>query len=354
MRRIPLVSVLITAHNRPEELRQTLRQLRQQRYRALDLLVIDDASSTPIEDVVREEWPEAEFHRNERNLGLIGSRTLGMARVRGDYMLVLDDDSAPVDPMAIALLVSRFEREQELGVITCHVVEGLTLPANVQAPAGERYVQSYTGCGHMMRVEMMHTVGGYRDYFTYYGEESEYALRVFNAGWRILYLPSVVIHHRMSVIGRSNARITAYNFRNTLWTVLLDLPFPRLLLDGAWKLGIGSVELLKQGNVRWALWAVGSFATGLSRVLADRQPVSATALRAYDNVRFRTVRSPDMLTATAPSLAERLVWFRRVWWHRRRAAAFWNRQREGIGRLAWVAGKERATVSDAERNGTSP
>jgi GT2 family glycosyltransferase len=330
-----VVTVMITAHNRPEELRATLRELRRQRYPSLELLVIDDASARSLEPVVRAEWPDARFHRNPRNLGLIGSRSLGMTLAGGDYILTLDDDSAPVDPDDIARAVRRFEREPRLGVLTFRIHEGLEPPPPAE-PQSEQYMHSYIGCGHMMRSEVVRSVGSYRDFFVYYGEEGEYAVRVIDQGWSILFFPDVVVHHRLSPLNRSEGKITAYNLRNNLWTILLNVPFPRAAGEFSWKLMSYGMEIVRRGELRWGAWAIGSFAAGLPRVLRERKPVSPAGLRTYDALRFRRIDTAQALAeARPPSAGERWEWFRTVWLKRRRGRGFWDRRPGGIGKSRW-------------------
>lgn len=338
----PRVTVLITAYNRADELRATLRELRRQDYPNVELLVIDDASPVDLEPVVRQEWPEARYWRNVTNAGYIVSRSVGMSRANGEYVLTLDDDSHLVDADAISRAVARFAREPELGVIAFRVHEGLEAPPATVVPA-EQYTYAFIGCGEMMRARVIRDVGGYRDDFEYYKEEAEYALRVLDRGWRILYFPEVVVHHRMSPIGRSTARIAAYSFRNALWTVLLDLPLPMVAIELPWKTAIGGVELVRRGSVRWFAWAIGSTLRGLPRVLRDRAPMSGETARVYQALRFRRICTADALVeARAPSWRERVDWFRTVWLRRRRARAFWDRRPGGLGEGTWTtrAGSE--------------
>src|ERR1035441_11106060 len=89
----PLVTVLITAKDRPDELRRTLHRLSEQRYPALELLVVDDASTISLEPIVRSAWPNAQFFRNDTPHGLVANRSFGMRAARGRYVLSLDDDS---------------------------------------------------------------------------------------------------------------------------------------------------------------------------------------------------------------------------------------------------------------------
>ena len=334
----PLVSVMIAAHGRPDELRHTLGLLRDQSYQPVEVLVVDDASPEPLEPVVREVWPDARVWRHPRNLGLIASRSELMRAARGAFLLSLDDDSHLIRPDAIAVAVERFAREPQLGAIACLVYEGDAPPADGRVALDERYVTSYVGCGHVLRAAAVREVGGYRDFFEYYGEEAEYALRLLDRGWRIVLCPQLVVHHRVSPVGRSTARIARYSFRNSLWTLVLNVPFPRVLLELAWKAVSNAVETVRVGWPRGYVWALASCVRGLPRVLRLRRPVGRDTLRAYDALRFGTVRDPDELAAARGLTAGAAVrWLWTVWRHRRRARAFWARPGAGIGKSPWLA-----------------
>ena len=335
----PLVTVLITAHGRSAELGTTLRALRAQDYPALDVLVIDDASPEPLDAIVRATYPEARYLRNAQNIGYIASRSWGMRNASGEFILTLDDDSHPVAADAISRAVARFAREPALGVLAFHIHEGVESPVPVadEPVRTEYYTHQFIGCGQMMRTRVAREVGDYRDFFAYYKEEAEYALRVIDCGWRVLYFPEVVVHHRLSPIGRSNVRITAYGFRNALWTALLHVPARRALVEVAWKFVVGGTELLRRGNVRWLAWGLLSTVRGLPRVFRARRAVSNATMRRVDAVRFRRVTSAaEFDRPQPPTWTERRVWFRDVWLRRRRARPFWDRGAGVLGEGTWT------------------
>jgi GT2 family glycosyltransferase/SAM-dependent methyltransferase len=344
----PLVTILIATRNRPAELLATLRQLRLQQYPRIELLVIDDASETPLAPLVRQEWPDAVVRRNPSNLGYIASRSLGMRLAGGDFILSVDDDSCPVDTNAVQIAVDRFGREPELGVIAFGIVEGESIPPALPVEP-ERYLYTFVGCAHMMRTAMCRAVGPYYDAYVYYAEESEYSLRVLDAGWRILLLPGLVIHHRASGIGRSHGRVLAYSYRNALWTVLLRMPLRRALVELPWKGFVYGVECLRRFHLWSGVWAICSCVAGLASVLHDRQPIAAETLRTYDLLRLRKYSSwQELLASGAPRWDERWRWVYTVWWNRRRARAFWDQRAGGLGASPLVrsavarAGRERA------------
>jgi GT2 family glycosyltransferase len=333
----PVVTLLITAKDRPDELRRTLQELREQRYPALELLVVDDASTISLEPVVRSSWPNAQFFRNDTVRGLVANRSFGIRVARGKYILSLDDDSHLTSPDDLASAVDRMEKEEEVGIMAFLIHHGTECPPVVIRPA-ERYVHTFVGCGNLIRKQVVDTIGGYRDFYFYYGEEAEYSLRALDEGWRILFFPSVLVHHRVSQTGRVGYRILRYSFRNILWTVVLNMPWSRVLVEGSWKLAVFAWESLRLGEVRAFMHAMASFAGGLGTVIHNRKAISPRTLRVYDALRFREVVDFQRVEEEGGlSWRELRNWFARSRSQRLRAPSVW--QTKGHAKGTSVASK---------------
>lgn len=93
----PLISVVIPAFKARNYLAQSLESVAAQTYRPLELLVIDDCSPEPIDDIIAEyeairESPPVRVIRHERNGGLGASRNTGIKEAKGEYIALLDHD----------------------------------------------------------------------------------------------------------------------------------------------------------------------------------------------------------------------------------------------------------------------
>ena len=117
----PLVSIMIATRNRPEELRVTLRELKNQSYQPVDLIVIDDASDESLEPVVRETWPDALFVRQVKNAGQCQCRNEGFQLSSGKYILHLDDDAHLTRECDLDRAVSVIESRPEIGLLSFRV-----------------------------------------------------------------------------------------------------------------------------------------------------------------------------------------------------------------------------------------
>lgn len=91
----PLVSVVLPTRNRPGRLPGAISSVLAQTYRHLELLVIDDASSTPADQLIDRgglDDPRVQVVRFEDALGASGARNAAFKRANGDIIAFLDDD----------------------------------------------------------------------------------------------------------------------------------------------------------------------------------------------------------------------------------------------------------------------
>ncbi len=96
----PLVSILIPTYNREKYVETALRSAREQTYRDVEVVVVDNASTDTTLDVVERasrEDSRVRVHVNETNLGMGGNFTRCLELARGEYVkyLMSDDVLAP-------------------------------------------------------------------------------------------------------------------------------------------------------------------------------------------------------------------------------------------------------------------
>jgi GT2 family glycosyltransferase len=301
----PLVSIVITTYNRGDELRATLQILRRQTYPNLELVVIDDNSPEPIQALVEQEWPGARVYRNEKNLGLIASRSLSFTLVKGEFLISLDDDSFFTDNDDIWRAVKRFQSEDDLGILTFQVHtsrEPITAPVERDKA---RYSHLFSGCAHMMRVAVTRQVGGYADFFYYYGEEPEYSMRAVKKGWKIYYMSEILVQHRVSPTNRSRDKILRYCARNTVWMVLMHYPFPRVLAEVFWQLSHFTIRAVLERRVKAVAQGLAECVRGLPRVWRLRQPFDRAQLKLFLALRFgRVLNAGDVRNPMPPRLSD--------------------------------------------------
>jgi len=89
-----MVSVIIPLFNRATLIPFTLESLAAHHHHgvALEVLVVDDASTDNGPDRVAQDFPWVKVIRNEKNLGAPACRNKGLAVAKGEYLLFLDSD----------------------------------------------------------------------------------------------------------------------------------------------------------------------------------------------------------------------------------------------------------------------
>ena len=332
-----MVTILISTKDRPGELEQTLRALRRQDYPRLELLVIDDGSAESQEAIVRRSWPEARFIRHCEARGQSLRRSEGFEIAQGQYILQLDDDSAPLEDDLLRRAVTYLETHQEVGVIAFRIFNGSQLPAVLQ-PEQPRLVSSFVGCGALLRTQAARAAGGYLAFFGSEWEEDEFSLRLLRAGWAISFFPDLLIHHRLSPQNRRRARTWMRGFRNKLWAMVIHYPARRLFLEGTWVLALAAWDALRLLRPIWFLVGIGQMVAFLPQALRLRCPMSDPEMRRYDALRFRHVRHWEECENPAPVTASELWrWFCTRWRNRARQRSFWDRRPGDIGKSGIVS-----------------
>src|SRR5207247_6142701 len=91
------LSVVITTHNRREELRRTLIRLSELRPMADEILVCADGCTDGTGEMVRSEFQNCALLENEASRGSIYSRDRLLRAARGEIVVSFDDDSYPID-----------------------------------------------------------------------------------------------------------------------------------------------------------------------------------------------------------------------------------------------------------------
>ena len=212
----PLVTVSIVSWNRADELARTLEILHRLSYPRLEIRVVDNGSADGSAELVRHRYPGVRLTALGHNRG-IEAHNLNLARARGRYILMLDNDSAPREG-ALQGMVEAFERDPGLGAVAFRV----RLPGGGEQSVGTHCV--FQGCGVGFRTALLRRVGGYPRGFVFGAEEYDISFRILAAGYRVAWFRRLEVVHRLSGRNRSFDRQLAFLLRNNLWLWIRYLP----------------------------------------------------------------------------------------------------------------------------------
>lgn len=224
----PMVTVNILAFNRRDEVRVTLGKIindldyPQDR---LEIILVDNASVDGTKEMVASEFPEVKLIVNDTNVG-ISAWNKGFEAGKGDYFLVLDDDSAPEHGLKEA--IAYLEQHNEVGILACNIIGGAFTTDKSELEDKQDWI-GFIGCGAIITRNVIESVGGYADWIFVYAHEWEYGIRCLDRGHVIRYFEKCVVHHRASKTNRSSKKLITYSTRNELLIVYKFFPKRRAL-----------------------------------------------------------------------------------------------------------------------------
>ena len=118
---LPLISVVVLSYGDAEFTKAAIRSLfeRGATYPSLEILVVDNGSPRAELEKVKEyagSYPDLQLVENGVNLGFAKGNNIGMARARGEYVLLLNNDTY-VAPGAIYGMARHLARHPEIGAV---------------------------------------------------------------------------------------------------------------------------------------------------------------------------------------------------------------------------------------------
>lgn len=268
--------VLLSMGNRPTELRHALDTLCAQEGVELDIVLVGngwnpDDNPWPLPQQVRPLYLQT-------NVGIPEGRNVGAAHVRGDYLYVYDDDASLPDPHVLRGLVDAIDADPKIAIAQPRGVDPSGKPSprrwvprfDVKDGGKAGPATWFWEAVFMIRREAFEQVGGWPGHFFYGHEGIDLAWRLIDAGWTIMYVPTIVVNHPATSPARHEV-FYRMNARNRVWVARRNLPWP---LAAAY-LGNWTAITLLRVHDRDALkvWFAG-FAEGVKGDPGERTPMS--------------------------------------------------------------------------------
>ncbi|ADI10091.1 glycosyltransferase [Streptomyces bingchenggensis BCW-1] len=273
--RNPRVGVaILTMGTRPAELTALLASVAKQDTPAARVVVVGNGSPLPLlpDGVTGVELPE--------NLGISGGRNAALARLKefGDVDVVvdLDDDGLLISTDVFTRLVELYESDPRLGIVSFRIADerGRTQRRHVPRlrssdPMRGGLVTTFLGGGHGLSMRMLEEIGGWPEPFFYAHEETDLSWRALDAGWKVLYEPTLVLQHPWTSPTR-HAVFYRMVARNRVWLAKRHLP--TLLVPvylGIWT----TLTIARTRSVAGLRAWFGGFVEGLRTPCPPRRPM---------------------------------------------------------------------------------
>ncbi|MFA6043650.1 MAG: glycosyltransferase [Phycisphaerales bacterium] len=208
-----MISYVLPTRDRPERLKATLQAINALGAHAAEITVVDNASTERLflPPSLASGVPIHQIHLGH-NAGA-AARNLGVERSRGEWIVMLDDDSHPLD---LGFVESLGRAPADVGAISADIFLPPRSGARVRRESGG-LPEVFIGCGVAIRRELFLALGGYDHAFNYYVEEYDLAARMLLAGFRVAFDPAFRVMHAKDTANRSMDAILARLVRNNGW-----------------------------------------------------------------------------------------------------------------------------------------
>jgi GT2 family glycosyltransferase len=218
--RAPEVAVVVLDWNGGAETLRAVESAVASGYPGLAVWLVDNASRAPVLDEARRRFPGVHTVANPRNLGYAGGNNVGIRHALAagaEYVLVLNND-ARVDPLAIGAMVAVAEREPRIGAVGAKILRAddprrlwiawgeVTYRQSLvrvvgggerDGPrfAGDREVPWVSGCAILLARRALEAIGSFDEEYFAYHEEVDWCARARESGFRVVWTSRAVVRH---------------------------------------------------------------------------------------------------------------------------------------------------------------
>ena len=228
------VSIIILTWNSEHEIAACLTSLTPGlREFSFEVIVIDNGSQDQTCAMIEATGLKVRLLRNAENRGVAAARNQGISLARGEYILVLDDDTI-IHPGAFDCLIRYMENQPQVGLcgpkltdadgnlqLSCGQFPTLVnklarcMPAVIARKVNRaaemadwdhrtiRDVDYVIGACQLIRRRALQEAGRYDERFFYGAEDFDMCLRMRQTGWLVIYNPDAAIVHKERRASRS-------------------------------------------------------------------------------------------------------------------------------------------------------
>jgi hypothetical protein len=214
-----------------------------------EIIVIDNASFDGCGAMLCQLHPDVQFIQSDHNLGFARANNLGYQQSGGRYLLFLNPDTELIGP-AISELCDSLDSLADTGLVGAKLLNGdLTIQTSCvrsrptvlnrvldcdllrrlyprsflwgmsvlfDDARGPREVEAISGACMLIKREVFEAVGGFSDDYFMYAEDVDLCYKVNLAGYKVCYIPTAEIIHRVGISSRQVAsHFSAVNIRES-------------------------------------------------------------------------------------------------------------------------------------------
>lgn len=223
------VSIIIVSYRTAGLVKQCLRSLRRAQLKpTYEVLVVDNDGTDGLGEMIRDGFPEVKLIEPGRNLGFAAANNVALRQARGRYVLILNPDTE-VTPGCLEKMLAAMEAHPDVGILapklvhpdrtrqeSVHRFTTPLIPVYRRTPLGrlpwarralDRYflrhenlenpteVDWAIGAALFVRHQAIDEVGPLDERYFMYFEDTDWARRFWEKGWKVVYWPEAEIIH---------------------------------------------------------------------------------------------------------------------------------------------------------------
>jgi GT2 family glycosyltransferase len=249
------VSIIVVTYNAQATIRGAILSLQNQSYKDYEIIIVDNNSHDNTVSIVRELFAKGnkESYKvicNNTNTGFAGGSVTGYKHAAGEYIVLLNADAEAesnwlqsfVDAMGLQeeagicaskLVVHGTDKIDSAGDSFSKTMKGFKRGEGREAKEHTKKEYVFGACAGaaLYRREMLDDIGFFdKDFFLIY-EDTDLNLRAQLAGWKVMYVPAAIVHHKVrSSIGKMSELAAYYSLRNSELVRFKNIPFGVFLL----------------------------------------------------------------------------------------------------------------------------
>ncbi len=233
------------------------------------IYVADNGSTDSSKVLLKERFPQVTIIEMPSNNGFAGGYNLALQQINEPLFCLLNSDVSPTENWLVPILTA-FNSDAQLAIAQPKILDELKKTHFEYAGAAGGYLDAFgypfcrgrifqhieqdlgqyndsteifwaTGACMFIRKEVFLLLNGFDETYFAHQEEIDLCWRARNLGYKVMYLgSSSVFHLGGSTLSNMNPKKTFLNFRNSLFSILKNMPlkraiiviFIRLILDG--------------------------------------------------------------------------------------------------------------------------
>ena len=204
-------SIIIPVFNRPDEVAELLESLTKQTDKGFEVLVIEDGSSVPCEDICKQYENKLDLHYYFKpNSGRSETRNYGMDRASGDWFIIYDSDVI-VPPQYIATVRAELEKNpvdcyggpdaaddsfSDVQKAINYSMTSIMTTGGIRGATKNKAKFSPRSFNMGISRKCYLEVGGYKNMI---GEDIDMSIRIQQAGFRTTLIPEAYVYHKRRV-----------------------------------------------------------------------------------------------------------------------------------------------------------